>query len=141
MIPRRLRSTLPTALAESPAVALLGPRQVGKTTLALQAAASRPSPIYLNLESESDAAKLAEPEFYLGQHENNLVSLDEIQRIAGRTHPPRSSAGWPRRSSEVFNTPARTSTRSAASSYTPATHVSRSPTAWKPFPCPTSAKS
>jgi uncharacterized protein len=79
MIPRRLLPTLGTALAESPAVALLGPRQAGKTTLALEVATTRPS-IYLDLESEADRAKLAEPELYLPQHENKLVILDEIQR-------------------------------------------------------------
>lgn len=79
MIPRRLRPTLAAALAESPAVALLGPRQAGKTTLALEVARSRPS-IYLDLESEADRAKLAEPEQYLAQHAGKLVILDEVQR-------------------------------------------------------------
>lgn len=79
MIPRRLLSTLTSALAEAPAVALLGPRQVGKTTLALEVAKARPS-VYLDLESEADRAKLADPELYLAQHEDKLVILDEIQR-------------------------------------------------------------
>jgi hypothetical protein len=70
---------LTSALAEVPAVALLGPRQVGKTTLALDLAATRPS-VYLDLESEADRAKLAEPELYLAQHADKLVILDEIQR-------------------------------------------------------------
>lgn len=79
MIPRRLHPALSTALDESPAVALLGPRQVGKTTLALEVAGSRPS-IYLDLESEADRARLAEPELYLAQNADKLVILDEIQR-------------------------------------------------------------
>jgi predicted AAA+ superfamily ATPase len=79
MIPRRLVAALTSALAEAPAVALLGPRQVGKTTLALAVAGTRPS-VYLDLESEADRAKLAEPELYLSQHEDKLVVLDEIQR-------------------------------------------------------------
>ena len=79
MIPRRLLSSLSTALAESPAVALLGPRQAGKTTLALEVARERPA-VYLDLESEADRAKLAEPELYLSQHQDKLVILDEIQR-------------------------------------------------------------
>jgi predicted AAA+ superfamily ATPase len=62
-----------------PAVALLGPRQAGKTTLALELARGRPS-VYLDLESEADRAKLADPELYLAQHEDKLVVLDEIQR-------------------------------------------------------------
>ncbi len=79
MIPRRLLSTLTSALAESPAVALLGPRQAGKTTLALEAAKARPA-VYLDLESDADRAKLSDPEAYLSQHEDKLVVLDEIQR-------------------------------------------------------------
>ena len=79
MIPRRLLSALTSALAEVPAVALLGPRQAGKTTLALEAARTRPS-VYLDLESETDRAKLAEPELYLSQHADKLVILDEVQR-------------------------------------------------------------
>jgi hypothetical protein len=60
-------------------VALLGPRQVGKTTLALDVAATRPA-VYLDLESEADRAKLVEPELYLSQHADKLVILDEVQR-------------------------------------------------------------
>ncbi|HET7267858.1 MAG TPA: ATP-binding protein, partial [Oleiagrimonas sp.] len=70
---------LERALDESPAVALLGPRQAGKTTLALEVARTRPA-IYLDLESEGDRAKLAEAEQYLSQHEDKLVILDEVQR-------------------------------------------------------------
>lgn len=79
MLQRRLFTNLTEALIEAPAVALLGPRQVGKTTLALEIADTRPS-IYLDLESEADRAKLAEPELYLEQHAGKLVILDEIQR-------------------------------------------------------------
>ena len=79
MLSRRLLPELTNALAEMPAVALLGPRQVGKTTLALEIAQSCPS-IYLDLESTADRAKLAEPELYLSQHADKLVILDEIQR-------------------------------------------------------------
>lgn len=79
MIPRRLLPALTTALAEAPVVALLGPRQAGKTTLALEVAGTRPA-VYLDLESEADRAKLAEPELYLAEHEDELVVLDEIQR-------------------------------------------------------------
>jgi len=79
MLPRRLLPSLTDALAETPVVALLGPRQVGKTTLALEIAKAQPS-VYLDLESEADRAKLSEPELYLPQHEDKLVILDEIQR-------------------------------------------------------------
>lgn len=79
MIDRRIAARLTRLLDESPAVALIGPRQVGKTTLAIAIAATRPS-IYLDLESEADRAKLAEPELYLARHEDKLVILDEVHR-------------------------------------------------------------
>lgn len=80
MIPRRLLPALETALAEAPAVALLGPRQAGKTTLALEVARTRAA-VYLDLESESDRVKLSEPELYLSHHQDELVILDEVQRV------------------------------------------------------------
>lgn len=79
MIERQLLPQLQQALTEAPAVALLGPRQVGKTTLALRIAATRPS-VYLDLEAEADLAKLADPVLYLSQHHDKLVILDEVQR-------------------------------------------------------------
>jgi len=82
MITRRRRTLLKQRLDQYPAVALLGPRQVGKTTLALAIAEDRPS-IYLDLESDADRAKLAEPELYLADHEDKLVILDEVHRRPG----------------------------------------------------------
>lgn len=80
MISRRLKPQLISLLDDYPAVALLGPRQVGKTTLAHEVAKNIDS-IYLDLESPADRAKLSEPELYLADHENKLVILDEIQRV------------------------------------------------------------
>ncbi|WP_145206048.1 ATP-binding protein [Sphingobium sp. B2] len=80
MIERRIRNELIARLDESPAVALLGPRQVGKTTLAQELADDRPS-IYLDLESDRDRAKLTDPELYLENHEGKLVILDEVHRL------------------------------------------------------------
>jgi predicted AAA+ superfamily ATPase len=80
MIQRQLWPQLQQALIEAPAVALLGPRQVGKTTLALHLTASRAS-VYLDLESDADLAKLADPVLYLAQHRDKLVILDEVQRV------------------------------------------------------------
>lgn len=80
MIPRRLLSPLTASLGEVPAVGLLGPRQAGKTTLALAVAEARPA-VYLDLESDADRTKLSEPELYLSQHDDKLVILDEIQRV------------------------------------------------------------
>jgi predicted AAA+ superfamily ATPase len=82
MIQRRLRPNLADALAHSPAVALLGPRQVGKTTLALEVANTRDS-LYLDLESEQDRARLAQPELYLAGHQDKLVIIDEVHRAPG----------------------------------------------------------
>jgi predicted AAA+ superfamily ATPase len=67
-------------LRHLPAVALLGPRQAGKTTLA-QAIAETGRSIYLDLESHLDREKLADPSFYLSRHEDELVVLDEVQRL------------------------------------------------------------
>ncbi|MEB3167313.1 MAG: ATP-binding protein [Synechococcaceae cyanobacterium] len=67
-------------LEQFPAVALLGPRQVGKTTLALQIAAEQPSH-YLDLEAAADRARLAEPALFLERHADKLVILDEVQRL------------------------------------------------------------
>lgn len=82
MIQRQTLTTVLDRLAESPAVALVGPRQVGKTTLALDVAAARPS-LYLDLESAADLARLTEPAAYLAGHADRLVILDEIQRVPG----------------------------------------------------------
>ncbi len=80
MIARAIQETVEAALARQAAVALIGPRQVGKTTLAHEVAAGRPS-LYLDLESSIDRAKLAEPELFLARHQEKLVILDEIHRV------------------------------------------------------------
>jgi len=82
MITRRLYSKLSEAIAYSPAVALLGPRQVGKTTLALEIGKTF-NAIYLDLESEQDLAKLSQPELYLADHQDRLVIIDEVHRLPG----------------------------------------------------------
>jgi hypothetical protein len=79
MLPRQIQIQLQDDLAQYPAVALLGPRQTGKTTVALEIAAQTDS-IYLDLESEQDLAKLAAPELYLGERTDRLVVLDEVHR-------------------------------------------------------------
>jgi predicted AAA+ superfamily ATPase len=82
MLTRILYAKLADAIAQSPAVALLGPRQVGKTTLAIEVGKSY-NALYLDLESEQDRAKLAQPELYLTDHQDKLVILDEIHRAPG----------------------------------------------------------
>lgn len=84
MIERILKNKLLESVELFPVVALLGPRQVGKTTLAkeLLATTSRPA-LYLDLELPSDMARLHEPELYLEQNRERLVIIDEIQRLPG----------------------------------------------------------
>ncbi len=86
MIERDLHPNLLEALADNPAVALLGPRQAGKTTLARQIGGSRSNDqragsIYLDLESPQDRQKLLDAEAYLQLHEDKLVILDEVQHV------------------------------------------------------------
>ncbi|MBK9447448.1 MAG: ATP-binding protein [Betaproteobacteria bacterium] len=82
MIKRRLTTKLAEALAEMPAVALLGPRQSGKTTLALECGEAQKA-LYLDLESEQDRARLAQAELYLAEQQHRLVILDEVHRAPG----------------------------------------------------------
>jgi uncharacterized protein len=82
MIRRRTQQELSDLLTHNAAVVLLGPRQVGKTTLAHAIAEGRQS-VYLDLESETDRARLAEPELYFDDHIDDLVILDEVQRMPG----------------------------------------------------------
>jgi len=82
MIERRVTAEVAGLLEHLPAVALVGPRQAGKTTLALTIAEGRPS-VYLDLESAADRARLAEPELYFADHADELVILDEIHRAPG----------------------------------------------------------
>jgi hypothetical protein len=82
MITRLLTEQLKNALSEVPAVGLLGARQVGKTTLALAVGDSR-NALYLDLESEADRARLAEPDDYLRRNLDRLVILDEVHRVPG----------------------------------------------------------
>jgi predicted AAA+ superfamily ATPase len=80
MINRNIRQKMLTALSRQAAVALIGPRQVGKTTLALEIAQDRNS-VYLDLEAREDREKLRNPALFLTKNENSLVILDEIHRM------------------------------------------------------------
>jgi predicted AAA+ superfamily ATPase len=82
MLQRRLLDRLTASLRTRPVVALLGPRQVGKTTLARRVADElTKSAVYLDLERPSDRAKLADPELFLGRQGKQLTILDEVQRL------------------------------------------------------------
>lgn len=81
MNPRSVQSRLARLLSEFPAVVLLGPRQAGKTTLALAEAGRRGDALYLDLELPSAQRQLDDPEAFLLAHPNRLVILDEVQRF------------------------------------------------------------
>ena len=80
MLVRRSLPLINKALGRQAAVALIGPRQIGKTTTAFQLCEGRPS-IYLDLESNEDRRKVADdPALFLRQYADRLVVLDEIHR-------------------------------------------------------------
>ncbi len=87
MIPRHLAAVVHQRLADFPAVGLLGPRQVGKSTLARAVAQSVPGaalrPEYLDLENPADQAKLEDAGAYLRTRAGRLVVIDEVQRAPG----------------------------------------------------------
>jgi predicted AAA+ superfamily ATPase len=80
LIQRHAASIVQSALNRQAAVALIGPRQVGKTTLARMLGEQR-NALYLDLEDQEDRAKLASPRLYLERFEDRLVILDEIHRM------------------------------------------------------------
>ncbi len=79
MIPRRVQNSVQKALGRQAAVALMGPRQVGKTTLAFCIAEEMDS-LYIDLEDMRDREKISDPVLFLSQYEDRLVVLDEIHR-------------------------------------------------------------
>lgn len=83
MIPRDLENGLLQALKNMPVVSLVGPRQVGKTTLALKIAEQgiKKPTFYLDLELDTDLSKLNDAEGYLRRFENQLLIIDEVQRM------------------------------------------------------------
>jgi predicted AAA+ superfamily ATPase len=81
MIERQLRATVEQRLGQYPAVVLLGPRQVGKTTLAQAVAAAHEGAIVLDMERDADRAVLGRPELFLPLHRDRLVVLDEVQHV------------------------------------------------------------
>ena len=89
MFKRQINAELQQYLDEFPAVAILGPRQAGKTTLAQQLAQSqtsndsRPAALYLDLEAPGDMAQLSDPSAFFAAHADRLLVLDEVQRMPG----------------------------------------------------------
>ena len=88
MIKRRLHSKIVQLLKKHPAVALIGPRQVGKTTLAVDISRSCSS-VYLDLEDPVDAVKVQDMKMFHHQNKGKLIILDEVQRTPGIFAPIR----------------------------------------------------
>jgi predicted AAA+ superfamily ATPase len=80
MIQRRVKREITEALSRQAAVALIGPRQVGKTTLARHIGGERDA-LYLDLEDRYDREKLSDAKLFLSRYEKRLVILDEIHRV------------------------------------------------------------
>lgn len=84
MISRALASEMDILLREFPAVALLGPRQVGKTTLAQSLIKKqKKKTLYFDLESDADLARLKDPAYVFDQYPDHCIILDEVQRMPG----------------------------------------------------------
>jgi predicted AAA+ superfamily ATPase len=81
MMHRVLQAVVAQRLSQYPAVALLGPRQVGKTTLAHAIAAQFPGTVVLDMERESGRAAVAQPELLFPALREKLVVLDEVQLV------------------------------------------------------------
>lgn len=80
MLDRQITSAVNDALIRQAAVALIGPRQVGKTTLALALGEQRDA-LYLDLEDRDDRNRLSNPALFFEAVEDRLVILDEIHRM------------------------------------------------------------
>ncbi len=80
MIKRIIQKEVEESLTAFPVVGILGPRQVGKTTLAKEIQKKINSSLYLDLELPSDYNKLSEPELFLSEQKNKLIIIDEIQQ-------------------------------------------------------------
>ncbi len=79
MVKRNLEVVLLNKLKMTPVVAILGPRQVGKTTLAKQLKSDQQENLYLDMENPNDQHKLQDAFNYLSLHENSRVVIDEVQ--------------------------------------------------------------
>ncbi len=80
-LPRNIENQVRRSLSVYPVVALIGPRQCGKSTLGRAILELYPEAVRLDLERPSDLRKIENAEYYLEQQSGGLVCLDEIQRV------------------------------------------------------------
>ena len=79
LIKRLLETDVLNDLETFPAVAILGPRQCGKSTLAKLIGERFPQFLYLDLEKPKDFQKLQHSDLFFSAHKENIICLDEIQ--------------------------------------------------------------
>lgn len=77
---RKIEASVVKALQNNPVVAVIGPRQCGKTTIVKHLLNQIKNSIYLDLERPSDLQKLDNPEWFLSSQKGKLICIDEIQR-------------------------------------------------------------
>lgn len=80
MIKRKIETEFHESISQFPVTGLIGPRQVGKTTLA-KSASYQTDFIYLDLEKISDLAKLNDPELFFEENQDKTIILDEIHHL------------------------------------------------------------
>lgn len=79
-IPRTIEKSVLQSLNSNPVVAIIGPRQCGKSTLVKKMFQERANIVYLDLERPSDLSKLEDAEWYLSMQKGRLICIDEVQR-------------------------------------------------------------
>jgi predicted AAA+ superfamily ATPase len=77
---RQIITSINEGLANNPVVAILGPRQCGKSTFVKHILQNKTESVYLDLERPSDLAKLNDPEWFLASQRGRIICIDEIQR-------------------------------------------------------------
>lgn len=80
MIPRRVEKQVKEVLSRSASVALMGPRQVGKTTIALNISDAG-NAVYLDLEDRLDLQKIQDVSAFHEENRDHLIIMDEVQRV------------------------------------------------------------
>ena len=99
---RYLTNTILKRLKQVPALAMLGPRQCGKSTLAKHIIANIENGLYLDLEKNSDLNKLRDPEAFFALNKEKLICLDEIQRVPDLFPALRSVIDEQERNGQLF---------------------------------------